>query len=227
MCPPDDESAVNERSTPSRREAIASLGAALVLPASGCLSGEGAGESEGRSPEETPTPDTDTPTARDAPTEARNCSTVGVAGTRTPASHPDLAAEDALPEPADGWEHVETTHSNAQFERFVADSARGTYTGPDGGDFVVDVFMKQVGDRFDPGHASRYPEIGWDVGVVYGRFLFVAGTGTYRLTHTPEKPPRLDRTPGAESEDRSRELLSRSPILTGDWIARNGVSCGD
>jgi hypothetical protein len=197
---------------------------------SGCFSDEGLTTPETGTPVPTDTPtetlDTGAPTGRGTPTEAHNCSTPR-GGTVTSSPHPDVSAEDALPEPRNGWQYEGSTTSNAQWLRLIVDSTRGMYTSPDGGDFVVDVFMKQVGDRFDPGHARRYPEIGWDVGVVHGRSLFIAGTGTYQLTHTPEKPPRLDRTPVAGSDDRSRELLSHSPILTEQWISRNGITCGD
>lgn len=209
------------------------MGTALAIPAGGCFSGDELTDPETGTPvpTDTPTgtrtPDAGTPTERDAPTEARTCSTLGASGTTTPSPHPDVSAEDALPEVRNGWQQVGTTDSNAQFELFTADSVRGTYTSPDGVRFVVDVFLKRAGDRFDPGQASRYPAIGWDVGVVYGRFLFVAGTGTYQLTHTPEKPPRLGRTPVAGTGDRSRELLSYSPILTEQWVSRNGITCGE
>jgi hypothetical protein len=160
------------------------------------------------------------------PTEAQNCSGPDGRDTPTTTAYQDYSAEDALPEPQNGWGLDETTDSNGQ-DLGAIEGIRGIYTSPGGVRFVVDVIKRRSSVApFNRLSQRSLAETGWDIGIAYGRFLFAAGTGTYQLTHTPEKPPRLDRTPIPGTEDQSRELLSYSPLLTEEWISNNAFTCG-
>jgi len=159
-----------------------------------------------------------TSTSQPEPTKAKNCSTPETF--RQPASTPasELSAEDVLPEAKNGWQFEGREHFFLTARGGTESQSGGEYVSPDGTRFQVNVY--------EGSGTWRWARFGWDHVVSYGRFTFVVGTGTYQLTFTVHPGPHMDRTPAPDTEEKSLELLSYSPILTEEWISEQGVTCG-
>jgi len=143
--------------------------------------------------------------------------------TGSPSSTLDRDAEDALPEPGEGWTLVETRRMAARMLG-AETGVVGEYEAADGTRFRAVVLERFP--RHDPTHkAERWACIGWDVAVAYEEFAFAAGTGTEQRDYTPETPPYMDRTAIPGSAERSRSLLARSQLLDSDAVAANAVTC--
>ncbi len=146
-------------------------------------------------------------------------------GTKTKSAQPAVEPETVLPEPGDGWQLATTDAVGAQpLGGVPGGGASGEYTSPADEQFTVVVIRMR--SSFDPSDlAESWACIDWDVAVAYEQWAFAAGTGTTQQTFTPEAPPHLDRSPVPGTETASRELLSRSPILSVDKVRDHAVVC--
>lgn len=153
-------------------------------------------------------------------------------GTTTPtdtgsaSSTPKLPAPRSyLPEPNDEW----TRDRIAPLEVAPlggADGIRGYYTGPDGIQYEVIVFVSSRDYNYAPGTAESFACAGWQVAFTLDRVVAVAAsTGTAQRTFTPEAPPTMDQTPAPERVDEVRTLLALSSRLTADEIQAIEVQC--
>ena len=129
-----------------------------------------------------------------------------------------------LPEPDDEWTREQVR--NIEVAPLGGEEGiRGIYTGPDGFEYHVIVFVS-IRDRNNaPGTARSFACAGWQISVSKDRVAVAASTGTDQRTFTPELPPRMDRAPAPERVDEVRALLERSPRLTPEEVDLFEASC--
>ncbi|WP_135366023.1 hypothetical protein [Halosimplex halophilum] len=189
--------------TPTRRSVLRTVGTASALALAGCQTG---GPSDSGTDSAPPRAPTDSPTPEPTPSET-----------------PELPARRALPEAGDDWELIGIDRISATNLGGKA-GFTGGYRDPEGTRFrVVALEMSEGYDAADK--AERWACIGWDMAVAYEGFALAAGTGTEQRNYTPETPPNMDRTAIPGSADRSRELLTRSPLLSAERVDANEVAC--
>ena len=132
-----------------------------------------------------------------------------------------------LPEPPQGW-NLEDTTRGLFYGIGGKRGVRGIYTSTDGTKFhvVIGLFDQKDSDWLQKRAQTHACEVGWQIVVPYGRYLFMSSTCTNKQTFTPETPAIInDSTPIPNTEKRVRKLLEKSPRLTNTIIEENHVIC--
>ena len=155
----------------------------------------------------------------DSPTRERSFED-GTTGSSTE----DLSPEELLPREGDGWSGEQVDRGFAWSARGAEDGVFGRYTSPE--DRSYEVVIMEVGREYDPEtKATNWAcTVGWNVALTYRQFAVAAGTGTRNRTFTPERPPHMTRTPIPGTTEPTRELLSRSPVLSRAFVDRHAIT---
>lgn len=145
----------------------------------------------------------------------------------SPTSSSAVSPETVLPEPGGGWTLIETGHV-APVPLDAEGSREGRYRSPN--EIAFRVIVVEVANEDSARYTARRwrCDIGWRVALSYLTFAIAASTGTVQETFTPERPPKMTRTPLADTLSPAVKLLGRSPVLSQDFIEANAIrACTD
>ena len=131
--------------------------------------------------------------------------------------------EALIPTAPNGW--TVTSEGKASLGE-VADEVEGYetyYESPGGDEYEVTIALYSV--ESDDGNKAgiSWKELGWELIVAKGRYLFAVSWGERGRpkTPTPDHPPLPIGTFTEGGDDAGVELLSRSPALTEEYIREN------